>query len=333
MERKVNRPSLPRLLFCFLAYFALFISTEGGAQERERLRVSTLFLGSSLLPIWVAHDQGIFTRAGLDVQLVWMQSGLSTSALLAGEVDAIFGTPQITLAALAAKNPPPLVAIAAWGSASEHWLVVDSSIRSVKELENKTLATSRPKSADHGYIIAILERFGVDPRRVTFLAAGGQGGRLAAVQSGRVAGSVFNRYYTLRLKKDGYRAIEKLERPDYPFPPSALFVRKDSLQNKRKALQSFLVAMMEATERQKRDKELCLQLIRKNLRLNDPEVVEAAYQDGVTLSYPFFTDRQFQVALDLMSKGLGQAVDLSYKQVVDTVLVEEVARSVAAKPG
>src|SRR4029453_3580099 len=287
MERQVNRPSL-RLLFCFLAYFALFISTEVGAQERERLRVSTLFLGSSLLPLWLAHDQGIFTRAGLGVQLVWMQSGLSTSALLAGEGDAIFGTPQITLTALAAKNPPPLVAIAAWGSASEHWLVVDSSIRSVKEPENKTLAPSRPKSADHGYIIAILERFGEDPRRVTFLAAGGQGGRLAAVQSGRVTGSVFNRYYTLRLKKDGYRAIEKLERPDYPFPPSALFVRKDALKSKRKTLQSFLVAMMEATERQKRDKELCLQLIRKNLRLNDPEVVEPAYKEGGTLSYPFF---------------------------------------------
>jgi hypothetical protein len=90
---------------------------------------------------------------------------------------------------------------------------------------------------------------------------------------------------------------------------------------------------MEATERQKRDKELCLQLIRKNLRLNDPEVVEAAYQDGVTLSYPFFTERQFQVSLDLMSKGLGQVVDLPYKQVVDSALVEEVMRSAAAKPG
>jgi ABC-type nitrate/sulfonate/bicarbonate transport system substrate-binding protein len=331
--RIIKRTSIVRLLFCCLATCALLISTDGRAQERERLRVSTLFIGSSLLPLWVAQDQGTFTRAGLDVQLIWMQSGLSTSALLAGEVDAIFGTPQVTLTVLAAKNPPPLVAIAAWGSASEHWLVVDSSIRSVKELENKTLATSRPKSADHGYIIAILERFGVDPRRVTFLSAGGQGGRLAAVQSGRATGSVFNRYYTIRLKKDGFRDIAKLERPDYPFPPSVLFVHKEALQTKRKALKSFLVAMMEATERQKRDKELGLRLIRKNLRLNDPEVVEAAYQDGVTLSYPFFTERQFQVSLDLMSKGLGQAVDLAYKQVVDSALVEEVMRSVAAKPG
>jgi len=33
-----------------------------------------------------------------------------------------------------------------------------------------------------------------------------------------------------------------------------------------------------------------------------------------------------------MSKGLGQAVDLSYKQVVDSVLVEKLRASVA-KPG
>jgi NitT/TauT family transport system substrate-binding protein len=324
MEGKLNRPSFLGLLISVLVCLALLPSAE--AQTRERLRVSTLFIGSSLLPLWVAQDQGMFTRAGLDVELIWMQSGLSTSALLAGEVDAIFGTPQVTLTALTAKNPPPLVAIAAWGSASEHWLVVDSSIRTVQELENKTLATSRPKSADHGYIIAILERFGVDPRRVTFLSAGGQGGRLAAVQSGRVSGSVFNRYYTLRLKKDGFRDIAKLERPDYPFPPSAVFVRKDALQNKRKALKSFVSALMEATEKQKTDKELCLRLIRKNLRLNEPEVVQAAYDDGVTLTYPIFTERQFQVALDLMSKGLGQPVELSYKQVVDSGLVEEIRR-------
>jgi ABC-type nitrate/sulfonate/bicarbonate transport system substrate-binding protein len=331
MEGKLNRPTLLEFLFYFLVSLVLLPPAQ--AQERERLRVSTLFIGSSLLPLWVAQDQGIFTRAGLDVELIWMQSGLSTSALLAGEVDAIFGTPQVTLTALTAKNPPPLVAIAAWGSASEHWLVVDSSIRSVKDLENKTLATSRPKSADHGYIVAILERFGVDSRRITFLSAGGQGGRLAAVQSGRVSGSVFNRYYTLKLKKDGFRDIAKLERPDYPFPPSAIFVRKDALQTKRKALKSFIAALMEATERQKRDKELCLRLIRKNLRLHETEVVEAAYEDGVTLSYPFFTERQFQVALDLMSKGLGQGVELSYKQVVDSGVVEEVTRSVAARPG
>jgi ABC-type nitrate/sulfonate/bicarbonate transport system substrate-binding protein len=318
---------MPRRLVFVLVIVSLFLSSALWGQSRERLRVSTLFIGSSLLPLWLAQERGLFSRGGVDVELIWMQSALSTSALLAGEVDVIFGTPQVTLPVLTSKNPPPLVSIAAWGSASEHWLVVHPSIQSVKELQGKSLATSRPKSADQGYAIVILERHGADPRQVTFLAAGGQGGRLAAVESGRVSGSVFNRYYTLKLKKGGFRDIAKLERPDYPFPPSAFFVRKEALQTKRSALRAFFIALMEATEIQKRDKELGLRLIRKHLRLQDPEILEAAYEDGVTLSYPYFTERQFQVALELMGKSLGEAVDLSYKRAVDNSLLEEIVRS------
>ena|SRR2546422_2748383 len=323
---------MPRRLPIVLFVLCLLPCPTLWGQNRERLRVSTLFIGASLLPLWVAQDRGYFARAGLDVELIWIQSSLSTSALLAGEVDLIFGTPQVTLTALTSKNPPPLVAIGAWESSSEHWLVVHSSVKSVKELEGKTLATSRLGSADHGYAIAILERNGADPKRVTFLSASGQGGRMAALEAGRVTGSVFNRYFTVKLKKSGFRDIEKLERPDYPFPPSTLIARKETLQAKRKELRLFIKALMEATEWQKSDKELCLQLIRKKLRLEDPEVIEVAYNDSLTLSYPYFTERQFQVALDLMGKSVGQTVDLSYKRFVDHSLLEEMTRSISTAP-
>ena len=107
----------------------VWFPTPGWSQERARLRVSTLFVGSSLLPIWIAQDLGYFSRAGVDVELISMQSSLSATALLAGEVDVIFGTPQVPLSLLSSKNPPNFVAIAAWGSGSEHWLVVNPSIK------------------------------------------------------------------------------------------------------------------------------------------------------------------------------------------------------------
>ena len=256
-----------------------------------------------------------------------MQSNLSTSALLAGEVDVIFGSPQVPLTLLSSKNPPNFVSIAAWASGSEHWLVVNPAIKSVKDLEGKMLATSRPKSADHGYQLVILERNGVDTRRITFLSAGGQSGRVAAVESGRVMGSVVNRYYALLLKRKGFQPIERLERPDYPFPPAIFVVGRDSLQTKRSALKAFLTGLIEGTKKQKNDKELSLRLIRKHLRLDSPEVIEAAYEDGTTMTYPYFTERQFQVALDLLNKSLGQSTDISYQRVVDHSLVEEIARA------
>jgi NitT/TauT family transport system substrate-binding protein len=306
---------------------SVFSFSQGWCQERARLRVSTLFIGSSLLPIWIAQDQGYFKNVGLDVELISMQSNLSTSALLAGEVDVIFGSPQVPLTLLSSKNPPNFVSIAAWASGSEHWLVVNPSIKSVKELEGKVLATSRPKSADHGYQLIILERNGVDTRRVTFLSAGGQSGRVAAMESGRVLGSVVNRYYSLVLQRKGFRPIERLERPDYPFPPAIFVVGRDSLQTKRAALKAFFTGLIDATKKQKNDKELSLRLIRKHLRLDGQELVEAAYEDGMTVSYPYFTERQFQVALDLLNKSLGQSTDLSYERVVDHSLVGEIARA------
>ena len=316
----------------FLVLLQLFVAPFSHSQEREKLRVSTLFIGASLAPLWIAQDQGIFARNGVDVELIWMQSALSTTALLAGEVDVIFGTPQTIFSVLTTKNPPPLVTIAAWGSASEHWLVVHPTIKSAKDLEGKTIGTSRPRSADHGYTILILERLGVDARKVTFLSTGGQASRSAAVESGTTVGSSFNRYYMLQLKRKGFRDLAKLERPDYPFPPSIFVVKKDALQNKRKALKSMLDSMMEASERQKSNKELSVRLIRKNLHLENPEVLEAAYQDGMTLSYPYFTERQFQISLELLGKSMGQPVMLNYKQVVDHSLLDELGRPGINRP-
>jgi ABC-type nitrate/sulfonate/bicarbonate transport system substrate-binding protein len=316
-----------QILLNIVVCFSTSWSSHLLSQERPRLRVSTLFIGSSLLPFWIAQDQGHFSRAGVDVELIWMQSNLSTSALLAGEVDIIFGTPQVPLTVMSTKGAPNFVAIAAWASASEHWLVVNPAIKSVKDLDGKVLATSRPKSADHGYALTILERNGVDGRRVTFLSAGGQAGRVAAIESGRVMGSVVNRYYALILSRKGFRSIERLERSDYPFPPSIFVVARESLQAKRAALRAFLTGLIEATKRGKNDKELGLRLIRKNLRLDNPEIVETAYEDGLTVSYPYFTERQFQVAMDLLSKSLGQTVELSYQRVVDHSIVDEIARA------
>jgi len=84
-------------LVCLLTFLQLSATAELSGQERERIRVSTLFIGSSLVPFWIGQKQGIFAKHGIDLELIWMQSVLSTSALLAGEVDTVFGTPQSIL--------------------------------------------------------------------------------------------------------------------------------------------------------------------------------------------------------------------------------------------
>jgi len=90
--------------------------------------------------------------------------------------------------------------------------------------------------------------------------------------------------------------------------------------------------MMESSERQKSNKELSLRLIRKHLRIQNPEVVEAAYEDGVTLSFPYFTERQFKISLELLEKSLEQPVQLTFKQVIDHSILDEIHRPAINRP-
>jgi NitT/TauT family transport system substrate-binding protein len=173
-----------------LVVVALLLATVFPAvAHSQKLRVATLYIGSTMLPLWIARDEGYFARQGLDVELVWLQSTLSTVALIAAEVELIYGTPQETLLAMTAKNASPLITVGAFETKSKHWLVVSPQIKSLKDLADKTLATSRPKAADEGYAKIILRRAGIDPSRVIFLSAGGQRDRMSALKAGRYKGA------------------------------------------------------------------------------------------------------------------------------------------------
>src|SRR5438552_1081067 len=67
------RKSAMAKLFCvsLLLSILCFALDPAQSQEREKLRVSTLFIGSSLVPLWIAQEQGIFARNGVDVELIW----------------------------------------------------------------------------------------------------------------------------------------------------------------------------------------------------------------------------------------------------------------------
>ena len=94
--------------------------------------------------------------------------------------------------------------------------MVNPAIKSAKDLEGKAIGMSRPRSADHGYTLVILERLGIDPRKVTFLSTGGYASRATAVEAGTTVGSSFNRYYMLQLKRKGFRDLARLNGPTIP---------------------------------------------------------------------------------------------------------------------
>ena len=61
-------------------------------------------------------------------------------------------------------------------------------------------------------------------------------------------------------------------------------------------------------------------------------VVETAYEDGITLSYAYFTERQFKISLELLEKIMERPVQLTYRQVIDHSILDEINRPGTNRP-
>ena len=72
------------LTLCFVIFFAH--ATVTAAQELKKVRIGYPSLGFRQGHIWVAKDQGLFRKYGLDVEPIFLRGGqLAIQALAAGD--------------------------------------------------------------------------------------------------------------------------------------------------------------------------------------------------------------------------------------------------------
>ena len=74
------------------ASLALLVASSGYAEEKkfETLSLSYASVSGTRAPLWIAKDLGLFEKYGIDINLVYIASGIiSVNALLGGSVQVI----------------------------------------------------------------------------------------------------------------------------------------------------------------------------------------------------------------------------------------------------
>jgi len=118
---------------------------------------------------------------------------LALKALIAGQIDSFEGGPQGVFAADARGADVKIIGC--------HWVVVphgiyaDDSIKSVKDLEGKSIAVSAPNSMPDLLARAALEKYGVPVSSVKLAAVGGDRERYQALIGGVVQAAVVSNEY------------------------------------------------------------------------------------------------------------------------------------------
>jgi NitT/TauT family transport system substrate-binding protein len=158
-----------------LASGIMFVSKrDAHAQGRQ---VLLAFCGQLLcvIPYEVARARGHFTDEGLDVRLVYTRGGnVAMQALIGRAVDYAGTSFDVALQAysrgakivrFASTGRLPLFALATAPKTAKE-------IRSLKDLENRTVGISALGNAEHVLLIYLMKRAGADPDRVRFATLG-----------------------------------------------------------------------------------------------------------------------------------------------------------------
>ncbi|HZA56607.1 MAG TPA: ABC transporter substrate-binding protein, partial [Candidatus Udaeobacter sp.] len=162
-----------------LHYMALGVSQ---AQELKKIRIgypSTSFRQSN---VWVAKEEGLFKKYGLEVEPIFLRGGqVATQALASGDPPIVnIGT--VVQANLTGFN---LVLVAAVETKYDQIVFARSEIKKLEQLKGKRFGISGFGAATHYAAIILAKHLNLDPSKdLTLLPGGPDAERLAALNAG-----------------------------------------------------------------------------------------------------------------------------------------------------
>lgn len=157
-----------------------------GAQTLERIRL----LGNpteEMTPVFYAIENGLYRKAGLDVEVTYSTSGsASIAAVISGDTD--IGKSEPISVFLAHQHSLPLTIVAncaVWNSKNPFALLVtatDSPIKTAADCNGKTIAITSLQSLSRYAIMQWLEKNGGDVKTVKWIELPNSAGAAAVVE-------------------------------------------------------------------------------------------------------------------------------------------------------
>jgi ABC-type nitrate/sulfonate/bicarbonate transport system substrate-binding protein len=313
------------IIACLLLVFG--ISSARGA---DRIRIGFSSISGSYLGLWVAHDAGYFAKEGLEDQMILIPSGSQLAQVAtAGEVD------------LAALNGSSAMAAALQGADLKivgnttnkliFSIYVRPEIKSVEALKGKKIGITRFGSATDVAARVALRKHNLDPQKdVTILQMGAMTSIMGGLQGGAIDGGLVSPPTLFAVDKMGFKELINVTDMNLAFPNPSLVAQGGIMRKKPDLVDRFMRAYAKAIHRARSDKELTLKSIAKYTKIEDPAVLNKAYDlyvGKVIEKAPYIDMTGMKNALDDLAKTVPAARDAKPEQFIESRYLDNLEKS------
>ena len=212
------------------------------AADRLKINLVNTSGNTNLVLAALLRQEGIFEQLGLDANILHVSDGSKLiGSLLSGETDmcALSGFGQVLPAIEKGAKLKVLAGGALLGL--QAILTKNPAIKTVKDLEGRTVGTGSLGALLHQLVVALLRKKGVDEKKVTFVNVGSSTDVFRAIAAGTVDAGPCEAWLSGRA---GTRAVEEArffaDLPEYTYQAS--YTSERAIGRKRDAIVRTLAA-------------------------------------------------------------------------------------------
>ncbi|HEX9445003.1 MAG TPA: ABC transporter substrate-binding protein [Candidatus Binatia bacterium] len=263
-------------------FFVFPAAAAFGAAAPARVKIGTASITASTLTLWIADEQGIFKKNGIEAQTILIRGGPTMMAsLVAGDTQVAFTTGIPFLGAAAQGTEFKMLTCI---SDKVSWkLMALPAIKKPQDLRGKRIGVQTIIGSTWMNSMLALEQLGLDPKRdnITFLPTGDPVTMARSMEAGRIDAAVLDPVLSRQLGAKGFTMLVDLLKANVYFPGLGVGVTKAYLDQHVDTVEKVVTALTEslAFVLQPANKQAVLKSMMKNMRLTEVAAAEEGYQD------------------------------------------------------
>jgi NitT/TauT family transport system substrate-binding protein len=243
-----------------------------------RLKVGVCSVTGGFIHLHTALAGDLFSKYGLDVELVTLRGAPpSLAALAAGEIQFLYCAADATITGLASGVDASLIAAPLVGV--PFVMITRPEIATFADLKGQSVGITRAGELDDRLSRLALERHGLRPNEDVELRpiAGSQPERYQLMLANVVQANALTPPLDAQAQQDGLHVIYDLADLNLPFVYSAAHASNRLIQEDPRLVQRFVAALAEAVQFTERNPQVARQALGKVLDLQDSAALDSAY--------------------------------------------------------
>lgn len=311
-----------------LVLLILVVSSPANLRGQELSLVSYAGISAGMTPLWLAKDQGLFEKYGLNAGVVYLAGGArGIQALLAGSIQFYTGDGIAPMSAMLGGADVVVIGVAE--NKIPGSLMTRKDIQKPSDLRGKRIGIVNFGGSNELSVVMALRKWKIQTEAVTILIAGGVPERLSALVSGGIDASPLPPPQSFQAPRMGMNTL--IDFADVPaFPQTSFAVRRSFLEKNRETVRRFIQVYSEGIHVFMTNKEKALATYRKWLKQQEPKILEETYnyyQNKFSLPPRIVRGEGLSLAHQITAVRLGKEVQESaMEQFVDEKVTEQLEK-------